>query len=69
MSEAVEQWKESILRIPAQIQKHSFTIFNDKIQDAAREAHRTVKPKIEDCWGPIYDQCAAETGKRKLSIL
>jgi hypothetical protein len=37
-------------------------IFDETIQDAAREAHRLVKPKILDSWKPIYDRCGAETG-------
>ncbi|TVY80439.1 Nuclear GTPase SLIP-GC [Lachnellula suecica] len=62
MAEAIGQWKESILRTPTQIHKHSGTIFDETIQDAAREAHRTVKPEVLKAWAPTYDQCGKEVG-------
>ncbi|TVY48098.1 Nuclear GTPase SLIP-GC [Lachnellula cervina] len=62
MTDAFGNWKESILRIPTQVQKHSFKVFNDKIQGTAREAHRTVKPKIQDGWAPVYEKCGEEHG-------
>ncbi|TVY88490.1 Nuclear GTPase SLIP-GC [Lachnellula willkommii] len=62
LAEAVKQWKESILRIPIQIRKHSFTVFNENVQDVTREAHRAVKPKIRDCWAPVYVKCGNEYG-------
>ncbi|TVY41981.1 Nuclear GTPase SLIP-GC [Lachnellula occidentalis] len=62
LAEAAEQWKGSMLRIPIQIRKHSYAVFNDKVQDVAREAHRAVKPKIRDGWTPVYVKCGNEYG-------
>lgn len=62
LSVALQQWQESSTRTIISIQKNTVTIFDQTIQDAARDAHRLVKPKVKDCWKPIYDQCGAESG-------
>ncbi|CZR63689.1 uncharacterized protein PAC_13586 [Phialocephala subalpina] len=53
----------SSIRATAPNQKQSKVIFDDTIQDAANEAHRLVKPKVIDFWGPVYTQCADEIGR------
>ena len=65
MAEAVEQWKESVLRVRNQIKKHSKEVFDGEIQDAAREAHRTLKPKIVENWASVYEKCGGECGRSK----
>jgi hypothetical protein len=62
LSDALHQWQESSTRTIGSIQKNTITVFDETIQDAARAAHRLVKPKVKDCWKPIYDQCGAESG-------
>lgn len=62
LAEAIQQWKESSLRTVGPVQKATLTIFNDTIQETARDSHRLVQPKIMDSWVAVYDQCAAETG-------
>lgn len=63
MNEAVEQWKKSALRVTATIHKHSKEVFDGDIQDAGREAHRTLKPKIAGSWSAVYTQCGEEHGR------
>ena len=53
---------ESSLRSIVPIHKQSEAIFSDVIPEAIRDSHRLVEPKIKECWQPVYDLCASETG-------
>jgi hypothetical protein len=59
---SLQLWEESSLRSRGPMQKHSRSIFDETIADAAREAHREVKPNVKECWLPVYHKCAEERG-------
>lgn len=68
MATPVEHWKESSLRSLVKIQENSLLIFEESLQDTARDAHRIVAPKILEIWSKVYLECGQEFGKFPPSI-
>ena len=65
LSEALYVWKDSSSRTIGPLKKNTKTIFAETIANAAKDAHRLVKPKVLDAWLPVYEKCAAETGQSR----
>jgi len=63
ISTALQLWEESASRTRIDLQKCARSIFDETIGEAAKEAHRQVKIKVDLSWKPIFDQCAKEGGK------
>jgi hypothetical protein len=64
LTEAIEQWKESNMRAVGTIHRQSKLIFHVTINDAAKETHRLVKPKILESWLPIFVDCGEAYGSK-----
>ncbi|CAG8948939.1 hypothetical protein HYFRA_00002066 [Hymenoscyphus fraxineus] len=63
LSQQVEQWRKTAMRVPGQIHEVSREIFHGPIAEAGMDGHRKVKPKVAETWDPIFVICGNESGR------
>jgi hypothetical protein len=61
IDEALKSLKENVLCLRTMLKDSAGDIF-ESINQAAKEAHRAVKPQVEDSWQATYTKCGAERG-------
>jgi len=63
IQEALQSFRENILSIRAVLKISAANIF-EEINQAAKEAHRSVKDEVLKSWTATYLQCGAARGKK-----
>ncbi|CAG8981462.1 hypothetical protein HYALB_00003032 [Hymenoscyphus albidus] len=63
LSQQVEQWRDTAMRVPGQIHEVSREIFHGPIAEAGMEGHGKVQPKVAETWEPIFVICGNESGR------
>jgi len=62
IDEALQSLKGNVLNLQSILKDEAAIIF-EALNNAAKEAHRTVKPKVSETWEEIYTQCGDECGR------
>ncbi len=62
VDEALQFLQGNVLNLQSIPKDEAATIF-EALNNAAKEAHRAVKPKVSETWEEIYTQCGGESGK------
>ncbi len=62
VDEALQFLQGNVLNLQSIPKDEAATIF-EALNNAAKEAHRAVKPKVSETWEEIYTQCGDESGK------